>query len=264
MSEEGIEGDWTKYTTAIGADYSAGSTPWVGSYFGYAIGAGQEEEYAAIAPLDAGAENGPYVRDFGFENRIIPKALAIFATSKYPIAILRAFDHYATGENAMRAVIGEQGEDKQWYKKDDGTYSYTDFTWNNPSNTSTYGWNDTAPGVVTPEIVDQLTAEQGKEESSRIYIYNNLYKQYLPDDKQLYAKAALEYLSADEYAEAENIRVTVNKAFNNYFKKWYTGKANVEDDWDTFQDQLVNLGIERRTELLQKAWDAYVEATQLN
>ncbi len=262
IAEEGLAGDWNKYQTAIGNDFDGADSIWVGSFFGYSLNAAYQEDFMAIAPLEAGTEEGPYTREFGMENRIIPKALSIFATSKYPIAILRAFDHYATGEGAMRAVIGEEGEDLQWYKDADGKYIYGDKAWVNTTNTNSYGWNDTAPGVVTPDIVEQLIRNSLENEDDRIYIYHNMYKQYLPEDKCIYPKAALNFLSTDEYSEAETLRTQINSVVNLYFKKWVQNKTDVYDEWDDFQDKLINVGIERRLELLQKGYDAYLEATE--
>ncbi len=258
INEDAFVGDWTKYTDAMGANYDAVDTPFVGSYFGFAVYEGYKDDYVAISPLDAGTDEGPYSREFGMDRRIIPKALSIFKTSQYPIAILRAFDHYATGEGALRAVVGE--EDVRWFKTEDGEYRYTDI--DNTNNTNSMGWNDTAPGIITPDIVEQLiTPLDGEVDmDDRTWQYPNLYKDYLPEDKSMYPKQALNYLTTDEYTEAELIRDQIRRLINSYTAKWFKGTTSIEDEWDDFQEKLGNIGIERRLELLQKAYDKYQES----
>ncbi len=258
LNTDHMEGNWTKYQEAIGSSYDGASTPWVGSFFGYSISEFMKPDYKAIAPLDTGTGVEPLVRTFGAHNRIIDNAFSIFSTSQYPIAILRAFDHYGTGEGALRAVTGEEGEDLQWYKDENGQYRWTDNTWSNQENTNSYGWNDTAPGVITEDIVAQLEESVMDDTDGRAYLYKNLYKQYVPDNMMLYNTDWINYLTTDEASQAEMIRVQRGNIIGTFYKRWLNGKSTPEDDWDQFQQALKNAGHETRIALLQKAYDAYM------
>ncbi len=248
---------WAEYQVVIGDDHAGDETPWTGSFFAFDLGESLKEDYCAVQPLQTGTGLPVYVRSFGADNRIIDNALSIFTSSENQIALIRAFDHYATGEGAMRAVIGEQGEDKQWYKKDDGTYAYAEDAWGT-DNPERFGWNDYGPGVVTPDITDQLNAESMEDHDSRAYVYEHIYKQYIPKDKTLYPTDAINYLTPDEAAQAELIRTQCRNVVNTFYRKWFQAKTNVDDEWDMFQMALKNSGIETRLALLQKAYDAYM------
>ncbi len=263
LNDDCMEGNWTKYQEAIGNSFNDTDTPWVGSFFAYSIANVVKPDYIAVAPLDTGTGIKPLVRSFGADNRIIDNAFSIFSTSQYPIAILRTFDHYAVGEGAMRAVIGEEGEDKRWYQLEDGTYMYPEVDEDAPTgnwDTNMMGWNDTAPGIVTPDLVEQLARNAKEDIDSREYIYENLYKPYLPGNMQLYPTDAINLLTTDEASQAELIRTQRNSIINTFARKWIQGKSTPEDDWDMFQTALKNSGIQTRLDLLQKAYDQYASS----
>ncbi len=216
-----------------------------------------KDNFAICPPLDSGTPEGPYVHDFGAHERIIDNALCIFAQTQYPVAILRAFDHYATGEGALRAVIGEEGEDLQWFKQEDGTFLIGSKYWNNPENPNSYGWNDTAPGIITPDIAKEMLRKSYEDPDSRTYACEYVYKEYLPKNMSLFVSDALLYLTPDELSQCTIIQNKCSGIINTFVNKWIQGKSDIDDEWDMFQLALKNSGFHTRIELCQKAWDLY-------
>ena len=234
-------------------DNAQKGSPTVGAYFAFDIAS---DDYEAFAPLDTGTGVPSYSHDFSYESRLQTDTFGIFKSSQYPIAILRAIDHYAQGENAVRAQIGEQGNEKQWYYDDEGDMVLTDTCWNGEPEWN--GWNDYGPSIVNEELSAQLHKNL-LDENTRIAWYYKMYKGTLPTNMQKFPQIALKELSAEEQSEADLIWSRLNNVNNTFVKKWIKGSSDIDDDWDTYVNALKGSGLARRLELLQKAYDLYLE-----
>ncbi len=248
---------WDDYVK-IYADVQAG-TPQVAASFTYDMP--ESEDYQCFAPLDTGTGAESTTHDFGFETRMITNTFAIFKNTKYPVAILRAIDQYATGDNAVRASYGEEDPDQDkayWHYDENGEQVIHTFMTEGKEE-SVSGWVNYGPDVITENDASALYSMQ-KVGNTRTYWYYELYRGTLPENKTRFTPTILSYLTPEEQSEAATLLNNLSSINANYTYKWIVGASNVNDDWDEYVEKLNNIGLTRRLELLQKAYDAYQAA----
>ncbi len=253
MNENFLTAAWADYV-AIYEQVEKG-TPKTASSFTYDMPA--SDDYQAFAPLDSETGKPTYSHDFSLESRIVTDAFAIFSQCKYPIAIIRALDQYATGINAVKIDMGAEGEDAYWQYVDGEPVLNTLMT---ESKDDKYiGWRGYGPCIISEELAESLYKRELTRNTRQRWYYE-LYEDTLPTDKSKYPQVALKYLSADEQAEVEMLWSKLCTQNKTYTTRWIRGNSDINDDWDTYVERLNETGLQRRLELLQKAYDAYLAA----
>ncbi len=254
ITDEALGSDYATYCAACGQN-GVKVTNWaVGSYFGYG---NTREDMIAIPILKVDDDTPAYARQMGMANRLIQNCFVIYKNCKNPYAALRYVDYFYSEEGSLRARYGEVG---YFYDiAEDGTYIYTGKTWSEIPD-SARGFENYGPNVIVPELDKQLSAKNVNDPTTREYAFYNYYKDQLPTDRELFPSAALNYLTADEMKEVNQL----NGLFTAYLKtqtnKWIKGMDVIDDTWDTFQQRLTDMNMARLMELYQKAYDAYVGA----
>ncbi len=232
-------------------------TPDVAATFTYDVPA--SEDYACFAPLKVDDETPSYSHDFSLESRIIDNAFAIFSNTKYPVAIIRAIDQYAGGTNAVRARYGAEGAEGVGYWRWEDDVQVLNTTLNFEMPESAKGWNDFGPNIISEEIAKALYSDEAQG-NTRTYWYYELYEDTLPTDMFKFPEVALGYLTADERQEFDALGKRASAVNRTYVTKWITGKSNINDDWDDYVAMLNDNGLDERMDLMQKAYDRYLEA----
>ncbi len=252
ISDEGLGSDYATYCAACGQN-GVKVTNWaVGSYFGYG---NTNPDMIPIKNVTVDEDTPVYARQMGINNRLIANCFVIYNTCKYPYAALRYVDYFYSEEGSLRARYGEEG---YFYEKtEDGTYVYTGKTWGQIPD-SARGFENYGPNIIVPELDKQLSAANVKDPTTREYAFENLYKQQLPTDREIYPAPALNFLTVEESKQATATKNLLNTFLKTQTNKWIKNLDVVDDTWDTFQERLVDMGINDLIALYQKAYDAYI------
>lgn len=248
--------NWAQYNEAM--DSTGTSTvPWyLGCYFGYSNT--NVDDMIAIAPPASSSGRDPVVRPTGWSGRFKPFSYLIYSNCEYPVAALRLADFFGSEEGAIWVELGEEGY--RYNKNEDGTYSL------NPD----YVFDDVHAdlsgaicALLSEDIIIQLSAETMKNPNSREYIYQNIYKQYVPDINKLdvMPPTAINYLTEAERQTIKTLETQINTECKNRTAAWIKG-GDIDAEWDGFQQKLTDLGIKELLSLYQKAWDLYSAAVK--
>jgi putative aldouronate transport system substrate-binding protein len=72
------------------------------------------------------------------------------------------------------------------------------------------------------------------------------------------------YIPLDDLSTKARIQGDINTYVNECIAKFTTGAMNIETDWERFQGELKNLGIDRLLSMIQTAYDASAFAKKQN
>ncbi len=121
-------------------------------------------------------------------------------------------------------------------------------------------WYNRAVAFRTGEITGGYYASRLRFDDTYLSDPVNAYAlaDYLNDAADLIPKEVIgnvSYLSADDSAEASKIKTDLKDYVYEKLTAWFTGKADVEADWDGYLKTLEDIGLSRYLELTQMNWN---------
>ncbi len=226
-------------------------------------------QYQCIAPLEGpdGTRLTPYFKYSGLEEG----SVSITDHCSNPAAVLRWVDYFFSEKGDISAQFGaDEGTDWVWepndgsvglngepamYKiADDKQYS---------SDVQNHDWQDLvvryAPadyrlGAATDPDVD-LGTTAGLEKLLYLATKEKMepYGQN-PENGDLDVLPSLKF-TADEASDLQTIQVEVQNYINSSKVEFITGVKSLDDDWDTYLEELDNCGLQTMIEYYQAAYD---------
>ena len=148
--------------------------------------------------------------------------------------------------------FGREGES---YTMVDGEPTYTDVVMNNPDGLSSsvmmsyYGrGNANGPFVQDPGYILQYYAKQEQRDALELWSWGDNPRQTLIPPVSLTVEESNEYAALSTQVTTLVDEMTI---------QFLTGEADLDTEWETFQSQLEQIGIERMLEIYQAALDRY-------
>lgn len=207
-------------------------------------------EYAIIAPI-AGPDGKAYTGgDPNGVSSIMRNEVLITKFCEHPDIAAKWIDQFYTGEASIQNFWG--GIPTVITKHDDGTYTLND----PPEGTSADSWywdsslRDFGPKYVSKEFQEnvKLSTESGDGKK-------------LEDSKIAESTVTIPYpnvmFTVEENEERPTLETDINKYVESMRAKWVT-EGGVDEDWDTYVEQLNAMGLERLIQIYTDAYDRYM------
>lgn len=223
-------------------------------------------EYEPIKPLVG--PNGlqttrvNYFDNFGLNGT----AGMIPATCEQPELVMQWLDLLYTDEGIMMQDLGVKGV--SWDDPDEGalgvdgspaTYKKLTMT----PDQEYYGnmsWGQVFPEFMTAEHrlgyqqTNGMMADDGSGVEAFLYYYSH--ENYAPYGIAQKNVVPPLYYSEEDASEIAMLQTNINTYVEECIAKFIVGQMDVEADWDTFQNELKNMNIDRYLEIIQNTYDA--------
>jgi putative aldouronate transport system substrate-binding protein len=234
-------------------------------------------DYELIAPVK-GPQGVQLTRYDPYQkmNAGMQAAIMIPATSRNPALIMRWFDYFHTAEGVWTAIYGPKG--LSWDNADPGSLGAdgtpADFrtiarTWavddpENPANKWPGGtnWDQMVPtyrpaapwGKQQAFDWTQFTDGTGIE----AFLYQRTAQNYQPYGLPEQNIVPPLWYSDDDTTEIAMLRTNINTFVDENIARFTIGSSNINSDaeWNNFQNQLKNIGIDRYLQIIQKTYDS--------
>lgn len=105
-----------------------------------------------------------------------------------------------------------------------------------------------------PTTAGVLELKQRTEADDKAYAGYDMYKEYL--NQTVWPRP---YTPADDQTRLTELRTDIFNLVNEKRAEWITGKADIDAEWDQFQEDLETAGIEEFLEIMQGAYDIWFE-----
>ncbi|TSB47058.1 extracellular solute-binding protein [Alkalicoccobacillus porphyridii] len=218
-------------------------------------------EYDAIAPL-AGPNAAYSVYKYPIEQGAT-FALTNKASEEVQVKALKLLDYMFTTEGSLRAMFGEEGE--SWEQAEEGDVAinedveplvkeiHSDDERNN-------NWGASAQYYHPVEFRDSwvqaedIYTQEGYERRLQEATY--LYEGTEPERVFPYWSVWFDEIVQEEVATLEtNIKTNVEQSA----VRFIVGELDFDSDWDSYLAGLESLGVDRYVEIMQEAYDQYLE-----
>ncbi len=178
------------------------------------------------------------------------KGISISVQAENPEIILQFFDWFFTKQGSIVANYGIEGE--SYTLDEDGNPQYTDLIANNPDYTFQqiallYCWCD-IPTIVDRDRSFEATYTQESMDAIALYGENTDGAYEMPSRISFTTEESEEYASL-----IGDIETTADERII----RFVIGEYDFDSDWDTFIEDLKDMGLERCIELKQAALDRY-------
>ncbi|MGI6183452.1 MAG: extracellular solute-binding protein [Candidatus Fimadaptatus sp.] len=223
-------------------------------------------EYTPIKPL-VGPNGLQVTRVNYFDNfGLNGTAGLIPATCEQPELVMQWLDLLYTDEGIMMQDLGIKGV--SWDDPDEGalgvdgspaTYKKITMTpdqeyYNNMS------WGQVFPEFMTAEHrlgyqqTDGMMAEDGS--GLEAFLYHFSHENYAPYGIPQKNVVPPLYYSEEDASEMAMLQTNINTYVEECIAKFIVGQMDIESDWETFQNELKNMKIDRYLEIIQNTYDA--------
>lgn len=180
---------------------------------------------------------------------------------EHPAAAFRVLDLFLSEETSLLSRYGVKGTD--WKEVDENTPCIFEsigaksrimpiLQYGSIQNSH---WNQYNPSFRSKDISDTM-AWDGDPLNGE-YIKGQALLAYVGKGPEETFSDNMVRLDADEMEELAEMQNEVNTFVKEQIALFVSGENDVDADWDSFQQQLKNLNIERYTELLQKGYDNF-------
>lgn len=201
------------------------------------------EEFDDILPLLGPAG----VRSWGRQNSGVTRnALAITSSCKKPELAARWADELYEPEMSVELEYGMLG--KQTAKTADGKYQQVD----PPEGINIEEWLRTDTTRVLPHAVIKADDVLLNKDSTTKLNKSLKYVNYV--DPEIFPPV---FMKEDETSELARLETSLNALTDQKTAEWITGQADIDAEWDKFQQELKQLGVERMLTIRQQAMDRY-------
>ena len=177
---------------------------------------------------------------------------AISLDCQDPELAVKFLNYLYTEAGHLMINFGREGES---YTMVDGEPTYTDVVMNNPDGLSSsvmmsyYGrGNANGPFVQDPGYILQYYAKQEQRDALELWSWGDNPRQTLIPPVSLTVEESNEYAALSTQVTTLVDEMTI---------QFLTGEADLDTEWETFQSQLEQIGIERMLEIYQAALDRY-------
>jgi putative aldouronate transport system substrate-binding protein len=231
-------------------------------------------QYQCIVPLEG--PDGTRIAAYFKYDSLEEGSVSITDKCENPAAVLRWVDYFFSEKGDISSQYGaDEGVDWVW-EPDDGSvglngepamYVISDDA-QYSSATQNHDWQDVvvryAPadyrlGAATDADVD-LGTTAGLEKL--LYEASKQMEPYAqdPEKGELDVLPSLK-LTADESTEIQTIQVEVKNYVNSSKIEFITGEKSLDDDWDTYVEELYNCGLQTLIDVYQAAYDRAFNST---
>jgi putative aldouronate transport system substrate-binding protein len=207
----------------------------------------------AIAPMKN--QNGEIVER---TTRYPAPGWGISSQVEDPVTLIKFFDFFFTEEGSDLINWGIEGE--TYIINDSGEKEYTDVVLENTEQTPlgylrSQGIQYRIGMNQDPDYEYAFMTEEAKAAAELYNGHPEWYRDQVPPyfDGQL----DLKYTEEDE-AEYKRIMSQIRPYVDEMFQKWMLGATNIEDDYETFVQELKDRNIDRAIEINQKAMDTFL------
>ena len=222
----------------------------VGVGFHWTIPAGvtiHADEYVQLLPLK-GPNGDQLWRRNDDKSKGGRNYFSITTLNPSPEASMRFIDEFYAPENSLQAYFGSL--DVGLTKEADGTYSLLPpqddmsedaWMWKN-------GLNDSGPLYVSPEM--EVLVNRNPWINVKLD-YDDAYAPYLPE--QYFPPV---YWSSEQSNEITMLNADIQKFVLEKMAQWVTS-GGIEEEWDSYLDQLDKMNLGRLVEIYQDGYDSY-------
>ena len=229
---------------------------------GYAVSQ-RFKEYSVLPPLEGptGLRQTPY-----FTSGAGTGLGAITSSAKDPALILRWLDWMYSLEGTIMGDIGQENVNWRPGIAENGEIDFRgnpakyftivnpdvyDFTWTGrfPSNRSKEYRESMS---VAGNSLDWRASESGDLEL-QLFQCAEIYEQYAVDKAEILPKLAIDPDMVTDYTLK---KTGINDYFKESFARFVVGDLSLDNDWDSFQQMLSQLGLEDYLAITQEAYDA--------
>lgn len=182
---------------------------------------------------------------------------AISSQCEDPVTLIKFFDYFFSEEGSNLINFGIEGE--TYEVSADGTKSYTDLVMKQEgtplSVLRSMGIQYRIGMIQNPEYEYAFMTPEAKAAAE---LYNGN-PQWYRDDMPPFSdgKLNLKYTAEDE-AEYKKIMSEINTYTDEMFQKWLLGASDFDKDYEGFVAELKKRGIDRATEINQKAYNTFL------
>jgi putative aldouronate transport system substrate-binding protein len=227
-------------------------------------------DYEPISPL--AGPNGLQITRYDYYDKFMPSGgfwAVVPSTCRNPALILRWLDWFHSEEGTVAATQG--GEGITWKAADPGAIGADgrpairqrirlqqgDKYYNNSSWSGlipVFETQDIRSGQQTlPSVDANMLNPDGSGAERFLYIMSR--DNYAPYGIKPENQIPPLYYSQADVSEMVNLTTNINTYVEESIAKFIVGDLNVDRDWNTFQQTLKNLGIERYLKIIQDTYD---------
>ena len=226
----------------------------VGMFLGWstsATAAANKDKYIPMAPLEN--VNGEKIWR-RVDSKIVSRgSFSITSSCEHPEVLMRWIDQSYEPETSLEICQGMIG--KAIEKTSDGKYKFIKL----PSGTNLdaviheYGpGNDGTYGLMK-ETVDKLELNANLEERKKL---DEFYSPYNVPSTYMYPNV---FFTESEIEEISTLQTDIDSYVLQKYASWIVD-GGADQEWDTFQKNLKNMGVEKYIQIYQDACDRYYEA----
>lgn len=258
--------DWDRYISRLRGN-GDGETAAVGFTWGWAPEGWFEsplcDQYVVIEPLkySEDSEEPIYINDEYYQN-YGANAIAMSASCKNKEAAMRFIDGFYDKKVSMQVLFGGMNDqDKGISDNGDGTYTVLEPA--DPAKDSdSWKWENTfadnGPFYIADDMTLNLSAfMQNTIDSKKIYDQYN----QLDPKKDVYPQAFMKYTQDDTNIMAMN-QANINNMTESQSATWVFGTNDIDAEWDSYVEEVYDVGLKENLELRQKAYDSYVKTLE--
>ncbi len=229
-----------------------GSTAICGILSSYELSQLQSDEYGILLP-PVGPDGSQHLGSKSVTGRTGNLCcLTITTACKDPAAVIRWADQFYTAEYGIQACYGAYGVSLQ--KNEDGSIiriapegqTVDNWTWTNSMNGNYVGF-------VPKEVEEKLVFDdQWYQRGVGKFDFEKAYLPYM-DESHNYPKLILD---TDDAVEVTMINTDLQSLWQSFAAKWIT-EGGIDEEWDSYLNELNRAGLERYLEIYQDAYEAH-------
>ncbi|GHV06625.1 hypothetical protein FACS189485_15460 [Spirochaetia bacterium] len=222
-------------------------------------------DYEPIPPLKG--PHGMQITRYSYYDKFQTERAAAFlpSSSKNPALVTRWLDWLVSDEGTMTLIFGEKGT--SWTDADPGTtgpdgrpavYKTLTMLPTHPLYNN-FNWDQLFPNFRTENFrLTQQTPENMRDptgEGAERFLYIKTKENYAPYGEPLDMLFPPLYYATEDVSEIATLTTNINTYVEESIAKFIVGDLNINTDWNAFQTNLKNLGIDRYIEINQKTYD---------
>lgn len=248
MVEEGLiaQDCFTDDQTTYLSKTNSTPTPISGSYHAYYAGTNGE---VPLVPLDSGNGKTPIIRSQ--TSTIMRNRYTIYKNCEYPEIAMRLADMIA--DEYWSVYNGYGPYDIFVEKRDDGTY----YILGGDLPDGQYMPVNYAPYLMSRELYNKLEYSPDHGDYMRVEISDE-YLKYMIPKKNLYPTFVY---SSDNVDRISELQSDIKPYISNSLSKWALN-GGIDEEWDSYIEQLNAFGLEEYLSLLQEEYDRFSAAAQ--
>jgi putative aldouronate transport system substrate-binding protein len=222
-------------------------------------------DYEPIPPLKG--PRGTQITRYSYYDKFQTERASAFipASSRNPALIVRWLDWFLSEEGTMTLIFGEKGN--AWVDADLGAtgpdgrpakYKTVSMQPTHPYYNN-FNWDQLFPNFrtenfrLTQQTPEDMRSPDGQGAERLLYVKTK--ENYVPYGQDVKDILPPLYYSAADVSEVASLTTNINTYVEESIAKFVVGDMNINTEWNTFQNNLRNLGVDRYLEIIQKTYD---------